>query len=361
MGKSGDNIRDVLAVIPEHCYENPTWKGLLWSAWDIAVYCGVVAALIAVDSLWLIPLWILSGFAISAMFILGHDAAHRALFKSNRLNRIVAQILMLPAMHLHEGWVFGHNRLHHGHTVRQQMDFVWHPIAPSEYASLSCWRKFVHRVFWSPFGAGLYYGIDVWWKKMMTWTPPPKKRTAHRIQLGVVLLYTALFSAALLYGGFIREGSAVGALWMWFKVFFVPFVLWNYSIGLVVYLNHICPEIPWQKRQGWKPFQAQVEGTTVITVPPILNLFYHSIFFHVAHHVDTRIPFYNLRKASEAIREHYGDRTLEKKLSLLDYLRITRRCKLFDFERGVWLRYDEPAPEVVAEGLVSKTPEPAAV
>jgi omega-6 fatty acid desaturase (delta-12 desaturase) len=61
---------------------------------------------------------------------------------------------------------------------------------------------------------------------------------------------------------------------------------------------------------------------------------------HVPHHVDMRIPFYGLPRAAESILEHYADVVRERRLRFADYLRATHRCKLFDFERGVWTGYD---------------------
>jgi len=365
------NLRAVLKVIPKDCYDNPTWKGMLWIAWDFAIYAAIVAGLVLIDSPWLILLWILGGLSISGLFILGHDAAHKALFKSKRLNRVMAQLTFLPSLHIHEGWVFGHNRLHHGHTVREQMDFVWHPTSPAQYAELSGLRKLVHRIYWSPVGAGLYYMFDVWWKKMMIFKAPPKQAAAHRIEKAVVLTYLLAFSGALAYGGWYRYGTGLGALWMWTKVFLIPFVIWNYSIGITVYLNHISRDINWWKRSEWNRFGGQMEGTTVIRLPWILNLFYHNIFLHIAHHVDTRIPFYGLPKATAAINEAYADVVIDKKLSLVDYLKTTWTCKLFDFERGQWVGYGEtPAPvateaasaeaPAVAEAPAEEAPAPAA-
>lgn len=341
------NLRAVLKVIPKDCYDNPTWKGLLYILRDTLIYAAVVAGLIVVDD-WrgLIPLWILGGLSISALFILGHDAAHKALFASKRLNRVAAQFCFLPSLHIHEGWVFGHNRLHHGHTVRQQMDFVWHPTSPAEYARLSWFRKLAHRLYWSPIGAGIYYTFDVWWTKMMVFAPPEKQAREHLIEKSLVLSYLFLASAGLFAGGYFAGGeSALAGLWMWTKVFLIPFVLWNYSIGLTVYLNHISEDIAWRQRQAWDRFGGQVEGTTLIHLPWFLNFFYHNIFLHIAHHVDTRIPFYGLPRANAAIKEHYGDVIVEKRLSLWDYLRTTHRCKLFDFETGRWHRYGDVAPE----------------
>jgi len=336
----------VIEVLPDSVYENPTALGLLYFARDVALYAAVVVALVHTDRpLLLVPLWILAGLTISALFIVGHDAAHGALFKSKRLAYAIGQLAMLPALHVFEAWVFGHNRIHHGHTVREGMDYVWHPSSPAEYRALSLPRRLAHRLKWSFLGAGLYYGWDIWWRSMMRFTPPEKIAPEVRRDRRIVVGWAVGASAALLALGFSTYGSALGALWMWLKVFALPFAMWNYSIGISVYVHHISPDIPWHGRRQWTRFKGQMEGTTILHIPVWLNLFYHNIFLHVPHHVDMRIPFYKLDEAAEAIRARFGDVVREKDFSFADYLRTTRYCKLYDFESERWLRYDEAARE----------------
>ena len=149
-------LAQVVRHLPDECYDNPTWRGLLYFFRDLLIYGGTVWGLLSADSPWLlIPLWLLAGLAISALFVVGHDAAHGALFRKSWLNHWVGQIAMLPSLHLYEAWVFGHNRIHHGHTTRQEMDYVWHPLTPQEFAALPAWRKLVHRLEWSCLGAGV--------------------------------------------------------------------------------------------------------------------------------------------------------------------------------------------------------------
>jgi omega-6 fatty acid desaturase (delta-12 desaturase) len=50
-----------------------------------------------------------------------------------------------------------------------------------------------------------------------------------------------------------------------------------------------------------------------------------------------RIPFYELPAAARAIKAAYPGVVRERRLSLRHYLRTTKRCKLYDFERGLWL------------------------
>lgn len=336
-------LAQVVRHLPDECYDNPTWRGLLYFFRDLLIYGGTVWGLLSADSPWLlIPLWLLAGLAISALFVVGHDAAHGALFRKSWLNHWVGQIAMLPSLHLYEAWVFGHNRIHHGHTTRQEMDYVWHPLTPQEFAALPAWRKLVHRLEWSCLGAGLYYMRDIWWRKMIwNFDPPVKIRGAVRRDRAIILAYVCAVSAALVALGLHQYGTWTGAAWLWTKVFLIPFVLWNYSIGATVYVHHICQDIPWSTRREWNKFRGQVEGTTVIHIPRLLNVFYHNIFLHVAHHVDMRIPFYRLPAATQALCRKFDDAIVVRGFNLRDYLETTKNCKLFDFETGAWSRYRE--------------------
>ena len=60
---------------------------------------------------------------------------------------------------------------------------------------------------------------------------------------------------------------------------------------------------------------------------------------HVPHHVDVRIPFHQLPRAADAIAAAYPDTVRRSTLSLRSYLRCTKICKLYDFDKGSWLPY----------------------
>ncbi len=333
-------LNTVLASLPESCYERPTRKGIAWLARDLLLYVAALAGLFATDSPWLlVPFWVLAGMSISALFVLGHDAAHGALFDSKRLCYVLGQIAMLPSLHLYEAWVFGHNRIHHGHTTRQGMDYVWHPLTPEGYAALSRLGKLGHRIKWSAFGAGVYYMHEIWFQKMLRFPGGEKMAPLIRHDRLVVGTYAVVVSLIVLIAGAIHYETMSGALWMWVKLLAVPYVVFSYFIGWAVYVHHISPEIPWYSRRAWSKFKGQVEGTTILHVPSLINFFAHDIMLHVPHHVDMRIPFYHLAEACDALRAKWGDHIVERDYKVRDYLVTTSKCKLFDFEKGEWQNY----------------------
>jgi len=328
-------LKPVIGVIPDHCYERSTIRGLGLVARDLAIYAAAIAGLLLTDRWYfLIPLWALAGLAVSAMFVVGHDAAHQALFDQKRLNDLVARVMMLPSLHAVEVWVFGHNRVHHGHTLRQGMDFVWHPVTVDEYRAMSRTQRLRHKVEWSPIGAGAYYLREVWVNKMLRFTPPDRWRKPMRRDQ----LLVAAFAFGTLAALVAVDGIGAGA-WAWVKVVVVPFLLFCQVIGWVVYVHHIDPETRWWPRRQWNRYRGQVEGTTVLWGPPGWDLFFHWIMVHVPHHVDMRIPCYRLPEAARAIKAAFPDDVIERPIRWRHYRRATRLCKLYDFERGTWLPY----------------------
>jgi len=50
---------------------------------------------------------------------------------------------------------------------------------------------------------------------------------------------------------------------------------------------------------------------------------------------------YNLELAADAIKAAYPDSVHDEPLRFTDFVRNTRRCKLYDFDRHEWLTYEE--------------------
>ena len=353
--EAAGSLRPVLDIIPAEAYENPTWKGMAYLARDVVMYAALVVALIVFSNpLVVVPLWVGMALVISGLFVIGHDAGHQALFASKRLNDIVGRIVMLPSWHVYEGWVLGHNRIHHSYTVRQGYDFVWHPYTPDQFASMSALGRLRHRIEWSWLGAGAYYLREVWWNKMIVGKPPARWVSSIRKDRILVWSFVGVASALLFWLGWSMDGGVLGGLWMVARVLVVPFLAFCFVIGSFVHVHHIAPDIRWWPKREWTKFKGQVEGTTVLHAPLGMDFFIHWIMVHVPHHVDMRIPMYNLELAANAIKAEYPDEVHEAPLRFRDFVANSRQCKLYDFETGTWMTYAE------GEAWLAARPEPAA-
>lgn len=296
----------------------------------------------------IVPLWIAGGLAVSGLFVLGHDASHGALLSSPKINRIVAQFSMGPSVHVESAWDLGHNRIHHGYTTREGFDFVWHPATVEEFRTYNSLQRLRHRLEWSWLGSGAYFMRTVWWQKMWRYNPEGKRRAAvvrDKITLssGIALVFAITITIGALTGG------VASAIWLPIKLFVVPFLFFLQIIGWTVYVHHVSPDIRWWSKKEWSQYKGQMESTTIMKTPRLVNwLWFHNIFVHVPHHVDVRIPFHQLPTAANAIEAAYPDTVRRIRLSLREFLRSTKNCKLYDFEAGTWLPYSAakgaPAP-----------------
>ena len=335
-----ESLNDVRAAIPEACYQRSRARAS-WALLQAAVLYLAPAVGLALTDRWLalIVLWPLAGLGVAGLFVLGHDASHGALLDSRRANRLIAQVCMAPSVHVEAAWDLGHNRIHHGYTTRQGFDFVWHPLTVDEYRALGQLARMRHRLEWSCVGSGAYFMREVWWRKMWRFNAPGARHDAivrDKLTLGSGLIVVTAGSVVLgaLTGGW------VDALWLPTKLLVVPFLLFLQIIGWTVYVHHVAPDIRWWTRREWTQYKGQMESTTVVRIPHVVNrLWFHNIFIHVPHHVDARIPFHQLPKAARAIAVAYPNTVRSTRLSMRDYLRATGACKLYDFEAGHWLPY----------------------
>jgi omega-6 fatty acid desaturase (delta-12 desaturase) len=338
-GRDG-SLNAVRAIIPDECYRRPTGRAVRALAQASVLYLAAIVGLAFTNTWWLLViLWPLAGMGVSGLFVLGHDASHGALVGSRRANLYVARACMLPSLHLESAWDLGHNRIHHGYTTRQGFDFVWHPVTVEEYRAMGPFGRLRHRWEWSWIGSGAYFLRVVWWQKMLRFRANERLRRPLRMDRTVVGVVAALATVVTATFGVVVMGP-IGAIWMPFKLLAVPFLLFIHIIGFTVYVHHVAPEIRWWRRRDWSQFKGQMESTTVLRTPWLVNrLWLHNIFIHVPHHVDVRIPFHQLPRAARAIMASFPETVRSSRLSLRSYWRTTSRCKLYDFEQGRWLPY----------------------
>lgn len=335
-------IDDVRRAIPASCYARSTPRGLALALQDTVLWMGALVGVALIRSpLLSLPFAVLAGFAVSAMFVTAHDAAHGSLVPGRRLNRAIALVLMLPSLHVREAWEFGHNRVHHGFTVREGIDFVWHPLTTEQYRSLGRLARLRHRLEWSFFGSGAYYVREVWWRKMMRFDPPARHARGITRDRRIVVAFAVVSVGASAWLGWVQSHTVIAAVWAPIELVVLPFLVFSQVIGWTVHVHHVQPDTRWYSAKEWTKYRAQMEGTTILRISPFFDVFFHRIFVHVPHHVDMRIPCYHLEAAADAINAAFPGVVVDRKLRMRDYLRATRECKLYDFENGHWCRYPD--------------------
>lgn len=333
--------RKIIRSWLEPMAKSQTFRAIALLIFDATLWLGLIAGTLIVDSFWLkILLGVIAGFVTGRIFILGHDACHHSFTPHRELNKVLGRIAFLLSLTPYSLWDVGHNVVHHGQTNLKGFDFVWEPLSKAEYDALPPGRKFLERIYRSGFGPGIYYLIEIWWKK--EFFPNAKNMPAKRpIFLKDSLLVSAfaiVWIGLLIAGSIATEQSLLVAI---LTGFVIPFSFWNVMIGFVVYVHHTHPKVAWyDKKSEWLRAQPFVSTTVHLTFPLVWGRLMHQIMEHTAHHVDASIPLYTLKAAQDKLEEILPGRIISQQFSFKWYFETARLCKLYDFENKAWLDFD---------------------
>jgi omega-6 fatty acid desaturase (delta-12 desaturase) len=318
--------------------QRTTAYAVLLLCMDYVLLGATLAGTVFFKSLWLKLLsGLLAGFVVGRLFIIGHDACHQSLTPHRRLNRWLGRIAFLPSLTAYSLWDMGHNTVHHGFTNLKGVDFVWAPLTQAEYQALSPGRRFMERLYRSGWGPGLYYMIEIWWKKMMFPSPASSGGTHRPIFTRDCLLVTGF--AALWLGGIVWAALATGqSAWLLGLIGFVlPLLFWFTMMGFVIYGHHTHVRVQWHDdRAAWQRAQPFVSTTVHLTFPVKIGALMHHIMEHTAHHVDMSIPLYKLKSAQAMLEHLLPERIIIQRFSWRWYFDTARACKLYDFTRQCW-------------------------
>jgi len=282
---------------------------------------------------------LLTSLGIVRLFIVGHDACHGSLTSRPWLNKVIGRLAFCPSLTAYSLWHAGHNVLHHGFNNLKGRDFVWVPISPAEYKSLPLTKRWTYRLYRSMWGAGFYYFFVIWLKRL--WFPTQSVANAKRKEFFWDSCFTTAFAACwlawlIIGAGATRQRPTQAVL---FGII-VPYILWTWTMGTVVYLHHTGRTIVWfNSKQDWRRYQAPINGTATFNGGRVLGFLFHYIFDHQAHHLDPAIPLYRLRRAQKILQSAIpGER---EAISFRHYLTTIKNCKLYDFDKQCWERFPQ--------------------
>ena len=318
---------------------------LLIFGFDVLLFSSTFCFGLTTDSILLkIALGVLQGVFIVFLFVIGHDCCHGSFTSSKRLNALLGRIAFLPSLHNFRLWDLGHNKTHHAFTNYKSVDYVYTPLSPSEYLSLNDFQKMKYRVYRTGWGHGLYYGIEIWFKKMICPHskipnfPNAKKAQYLRDSFPLILYFFGL----LIVIGYFSNQLDQSFLLNFLTTFLLPFYVWNWLMGFAIFQHHTNPTIKWfADKSEWNYWESQIDHSPHIRFPKPINFMLHNIMEHTAHHGNMNIPLYNLANAQTEIEAHFTNRIQVIDWNFAFYFDAIRKCKLYDYAEHKWLTFNE--------------------
>jgi omega-6 fatty acid desaturase (delta-12 desaturase) len=231
-----------------------------------------------------------AGFQVRT-FIIFHDCTHGSFFKSQRANDIVGILSGLITLTPYYEWRHNHN-IHH--ATGSDLDHrgtgdVW-MLTVKEYLARPWYGRLWYRIYRNPIGMlviGPLAMFIVAHRFPSEHSGPREKRSVH---------FTTAAIAAITAG-------------MSFLIGFIPFIsimlptLWiagTFGIWLF-YVQHQFDETYWEHHTEWDFLDSALKGSSFYKLPKVLQFFSGNIGFHHIHHLNPRIPNYNLNTVQKEV------------------------------------------------------------
>ncbi|MGD2182580.1 fatty acid desaturase [Lusitaniella coriacea LEGE 07167] len=314
-------LRDIIKTLPREVFLKNRRKA--WSKLAINVLLvGLGYWGLAISPWFLLPvLWIFTGTALTGFFVIGHDCGHRSFANRKWVNNLVGHLMFLPLIYPFHSWRIMHNR-HHKHTNKLDVDNAWNPLTVERHQNTEnplrwAYEKIRGRFWWvGSIGHWAMYHFD--WSQL-----EGKERKQMRFSALLVIIAGAIAFPLLI---------ATTGIWGFVKFWVLPWLVYHFWMSTFTIVHHTHPEIPFNRSEQWNELEAQLYGTVHCTYPRWVEFLCHDINVHIPHHISTAIPWYNLRKAHQAIEDRWGEKLNEKKFSWSLMQEITDTCHLYDDE-----------------------------
>ena len=244
------------------------------------------------------------------VFIIFHDCCHGSFFASRKANRILGYITGVLTFTPFEQWRRSH-AMHHdtvGDLDRRGVGDIW-VLTAEEYAAAPRLKRLAYRIVRNPVfvltvGTLVIFIIG--------------HRYFHKIDRKLErrsVLITNLFLLALIVTASLTIGIETYLLVQ------VPIVIIAGAAGLwLFYVQHQFEGTYWARHEEWDPIKAALQGSSFYKLPKVLQWFTGNIGFHHIHHVQQRIPNYNLERCYKDVPVMQS----VKPMKFLDSLRCAR-------------------------------------
>jgi acyl-lipid omega-6 desaturase (Delta-12 desaturase) len=273
-----------------------------------------------------------AGFQVRT-FIVFHDCSHGSFLPSKRANAWLGALLGLVVLAPYRRWSHDH-AIHHatsGDLDRRGVGDI-PTLTLTEYAARSRRGQIAYRLFRHPlvmFGIGPIMA-------MMIGPRITSRSQRPRLRNSVLLTDGAL---ALVIGGLCW---LIG--WKDFLLIWGPPSLLAGSIGIwLFYVQHQFEDTYWTQAADWSYIDAALYGSSYLKLPKVLQFFSGNIGLHHVHHLNAKIPNYNLQRAHDENSMFHQVPVL----TLSDGMRAVR-LKLWDESHGTLITFAEARHRLAA-------------
>lgn len=321
-------------------FQKPNRKAAIWQLVNtLGPLAGVWTALYFVYPIsWLfaIPLAILGGLFLVRAFIIFHDCGHGSFFRSKKANDVLGFITGMLTFTPYHHWKWEH-AMHHattGDLDRRGIGDVW-TLTVKEYLASSRSTRINYRLVRNPFILFVFAPLFLFFVLERF----PSKKSKPREKRSVMMMNLALLTWGVCM-------SAIFGFIPWLIIQLVMMSVAGCSGVWLFYVQHQFEDAYWEETKNWDFTTAAMEGSSYYKLPKVLQWFSGNIGFHHIHHLNPRIPNYNLERC------HHSDPFFRNapELNIFTSLRSIK-YRLWDEDNGKMISFRDLKRQLAEEDL----------
>jgi omega-6 fatty acid desaturase (delta-12 desaturase) len=190
-----------------------------------------------------------------------------------------------------------------------------------DYQDAPLWERFKYRFSRNPFA--IFFTASIFLRNRLV----PKKASL-KDQLSIYLTNLVFISIIIVFSQFLGLKS--------YLLIQAPILFFASAIGSwLFYVQHQFTGTRWEQEDQWNHLVAVFEDTSFYDLPKVLHWLTGNIGYHHVHHLNPRIPNYNLAKCLNSIAELQSAPILSLRSSLK-----TLNNHLWDENKGKFVKFN---------------------
>eukprot|EP01038_Epipyxis_sp_PR26KG_P015855 gene15855-21484_t len=321
-------LNNIIKALPEKVFQKSLLKSVFYMIFDYAMWGGSFLAIFSLvnspfwgqmafwqQALASLTYWNISGFFMWCIFVVGHDCGHTTFSDNKLVNDVCGHITHGSLLVPFYTWQLTHRRHHMFHNhVDKDYSYMWFTPDKEQLPEFKFHGLFEKApilkfllpfygwplyLFGSPDGNHFLPVSDE--QRMWKGTPKVEKRKSL-ISAAVV----ASFATAIYF--------ACGQNLMNMLFYYIaPNIIFGWWLVCVTYLQHHSPTTVVYDEKDWQYVESAFETVDRKFGFGIDTLSHHITDGHVIHHLFfTKIPHYNLKEATKALKTYLSNNNLIK-------------------------------------------------
>ena len=320
-------------------YQRPgRWRSM-WQLMNTLIPYGIlwyIAYRMLDYSFWLtLPIIVLTAGFLVRVFIIFHDCGHGSFFRSKKANNFWGRVTGVLTFTPYQYWRASHARHHatSGNLDKRGEGDIW-MMTLREYVQAPWKNRMKYRLYRNPIIMFLLGPLAITLVKNRI-----ASKNASRSDMLSVYGTNAAIAIVITVMLFL-----VG--WKAFLLVQFPALFLAHIAGVwLFYVQHQYEGVYWERNAEWDFVTASLRGGSFYKLPGIMRWFSGNIGYHHVHHLNSRIPNYNLPRCQASIPTLQQTKTIGIRSSFksLAYrLWDEETGKLISF-RGIRKRHSFPA------------------